>query len=120
MSVQPAWGLSHVVPEDAIAAWGTRMIVTQDGTTDMLWDRQGGDRGPHTDELFDLLTERFSIKTMRDTVSELLRSYEMSTREEGDFILYMDDRICMHANTNGSAGYCYVTAWLWPKKEESR
>jgi hypothetical protein len=118
MAVTPKWGQSHVVPEDAIAAWGARMIVTQQGDVDMLPDRQGGDDGPHTEELFDMLNERFPNKELRDTIGKLLRGYEMSTREGEDFIVYLDDRLCIHANTNGSAGYCYVTAWLYRDVEE--
>lgn len=112
-AVKPRWGLHHVVPDSAIAAWGARLIVTQDGEVDMLPDRQGSDDGPHADELLTLLNERFTIPTMRDILGELLVRYEMSTREGEDFILFMDDRMVVHANTNGSAGYCYVTAWLY-------
>ena len=39
MTVTPPWGLKYVVPEQAIAAWGARMIVTQTGETDMLWEK---------------------------------------------------------------------------------
>lgn len=120
MSVAPAWGLGYVVPEDAIAAWGARLIVTQAGDVDILWDRQGDDAGPHSDELVNRLNDGL-IKHMRETLRELLLGsiFEgeyvvMSTREDGDFILYMDDRVVMHANTRGSCGYCYVTAWLYP------
>lgn len=116
MTVNPAWGLAHVVPEDAIAAWGARLIVTQDGDTDLLGDRQGGS-GPEADDLYDLLDKRFPLPVLRRAVSDLLASYEMRTREAEDFILYLDDRLVVHANTNASAGYCYVTAWLYEKKE---
>jgi hypothetical protein len=44
-----------------------------------------------------------------------LEKIQMHTREAEDFILYMDDRLVIHANTNGSAGYCYVTAWMYPE-----
>jgi hypothetical protein len=37
----PAWGLKYVVPDNAIAAWGARTIVTQQGDVDFLPDRQG-------------------------------------------------------------------------------
>lgn len=110
----PAWGLPYVVPEDAIAAWGARLIVTQTGEVDTLPDRMGGDGGPHTTELYDVLDERFKMRTMRELLADLLTSYTMSTREGEDFILYQDDRLTVHANTRGSAGYCYVTAWLYP------
>lgn len=127
-TVKPAWGLAHVVPEDAIAAWGARLIVTQDGDVDILWDRQGSDGGPHSQALFQALEERYPVLDLKEQISELLRGdfyrtevpgvylwMQMSTREAEDFILHLDDRLVVHANTNSSAGYCYVTAWLYPE-----
>ncbi len=113
MTVKPAWGLSYVIPENAVAAWGMRLIVTQQGDVDMVPDRQGGDAGPHTAELLALLDQRVPLRQLNDTISTLLKGFQMHTRAAEDFILHMDDRLCIHANTNGSAGYCYVTAWLW-------
>lgn len=128
-TVKPAWGLAYVVPPDAIAAWGARLIVTQDGDVDMLPDRQGSDGGPHANSLFQALDDRFPASRMTGLVSELLRGdfyrtdvpgvtlfIQMSTREGEDFVLYLDERLVVHANTNGSAGYCYVTAWLYPEE----
>lgn len=111
----PAWGLAHVVPATAVAAWGARLIVDQDGHTDFLFDRQGSDEGPHSQELLDLLNSRFHVGTMREILTSLLLTYDMNTRSGEDFILHVDDRLVVHANTNGSAGYCYVTAWLYPE-----
>jgi hypothetical protein len=123
-SVKPAWGLAHVVPEDAIAAWGARLIVTQQGAVDSLPDRMGSDGGGQSAVLMATLNARFPFAQLRETVSTLLKGFrvregdrmgkiQMRTREPEDFILYMDDRVVVHANTNGSAGYCYVTAWLY-------
>lgn len=116
MNLDHIWGSPNVVPEGAIAAWGARLIVTQDGQVDLLWDRMGDDSGPHTQELIDRLNDGL-IKHMRETISALLTSYEMSTRDGADFILHMDDRVVMHANTKGSHGYCYVTAWLYEEEK---
>ncbi len=110
---QPAYGLAYVVPADALAAWGARLIVNQDGATDFVHDRQGSDRGDHSSELFDLLRERFPIADMHDLLAELLADFTMDTRTGEDFIFYLDDRLVVHANTNGSAGYCYITAWSY-------
>lgn len=129
MSVAPAYGLAYVVPDDAIAAWGARLIVTQQGDVDFLPDRQGSDGGEHSRHLMNLLGERFPLPTMRQLLRTLLRGtymhdgaeghvglekVQMHTREADDFILHLDDRLVVHANTNASAGYCYVTAWLYP------
>ena len=126
MAVTPKWGQSGVVPEDAIAAWGARLIVDQDGMVDMLGDRQGTDDGPHADELLQHLNGPVLRGTM-ETIGDLLRGsvfedewVQMSTREREDFIVYQDDRLCIHANTNGSAGYCYVTAWLYSVEEPTQ
>ena len=123
MAVTPAWGLKYVAPEDAIAAWGARLIVTQDGTVDLVPDRQGTDGGPHSQEILAELNKRFAWGQLSAVIRELLvgirfpdgERVRMGTREEEDFILYLDDRLVIHANTNASAGYCYVTAWLYPE-----
>lgn len=109
---RPPYGLHSVIPDDALAAWGMRMIVTQAGDVDIVFDRVGGDNGPHTDRLTDLIDERIPLKEIRAIVGELLRSYTMVTTKGEDFILYMDDDMTVHASTTGSHGYCYVTAWL--------
>lgn len=110
----PRWGLPGVVPVDAVAAWGARMIVHQDGSVDVLWDRVGDDNGPRSEELCHMIDARFPIRPdLAGVLASLLSSYEMSTREGEDFVLYLDDRMVVHANTNGSHGYCYVTAWLY-------
>lgn len=107
----PGYGLARVIPDNATAAWGARAIVSQNGTFDLPPDRQGLD-GPDKDRLLVLLNERLPGRELQDIIRGLLRDDIMRTREAEDFILYMDDDIVMHANTNASAGYCYITAWL--------
>lgn len=113
--VKPPYGLAHVIPDDAVAAWGARAIVTQDGRVDIPWDRGGAD-GPES-ERHRLLAHLSAVLPGRDLlalVRDLLRAGVMQTRAEEDFVLHMDDAIVIHANTNASVGYCYVTAWLQP------
>jgi hypothetical protein len=130
MNVAPVYGLNYVVPENAIAAWGCRLIVTQQGYVDFVPDRQGSDGGEHSQELLNVLNDALPLSELKDTVSLLLRGVrfregngfervQMMTREAEDFILYLDDRLVVHANTNASAGYCYVTAWLYPKEGDT-
>jgi hypothetical protein len=111
--VRPPYGLTHVVPDNAIAAWGARLIVTQDGGVDFVSDRQGAD-GAKSDKawLFQLLTLRLNPAELQALLADLLRAEIMHTRVAEDFILHMGDELVIHANTNASAGYCYVTAWL--------
>jgi hypothetical protein len=104
------FGQPQILPDTATAAWGARMIVTQTGDVDFLGDRS--DASGDTDALFLLLDMRCSLPLLRDTIGDLLRRGWMQTRQGEDFIVHQDDQLTIHANTNGSAGYCYVTAWL--------
>lgn len=104
------WGQNQVLPDNATAAWGARLIVSQDGYVDFVPDRS--DSTGDTDALYPLLEERCGLQATREIISDLLKSRLMDKRVGDDFILYLDDQVCIHANTNGSAGYCYVTAWI--------
>jgi hypothetical protein len=104
------YGLDNIVPTGTITAWGARLIVTQDGSVDFVGDRQGC-AGEQRGVLLTTLNEEFPVHAMNDKISGLLRSGEMNTREAQDFIIHESDRLEVHANTNASAGYCYVTAW---------
>lgn len=106
------YGLGHVIPDTALAAWGMRAIVRQDGGFDILGDRMGTDGGPHSRDLLMLLNQRLPMDEVRDICGEFLIEGIMHTREAEDFILYSDDVLTVHANTNASAGYLYITAWL--------
>lgn len=114
----PPWA-GAVVPEGAPATWGARVIVTQDGHVDFVADRMGG-AGPEKQgrDLLFLLNTRMPPSEMGAILRDLLREGWMETRAREDFILYMDDDLIVHANTNASAGYCYVTAWLTPVDED--
>lgn len=109
------FGLDAIVPTTAHTAWGARLIVTQNGYVDFVGDRQGC-AGEDRDAFLRILNEEMPLRTMVDIVETLLRNGEMQTREARDFVLHNSDRLEAHANTNASAGYCYVTAWL---KEQS-
>lgn len=106
------YGQDYLVPETSPGAWGARMIVDQRGHVDFVPDRQGA--AGDSDRVFDALDERLPLPVLREKISNLLRSGEMQTRVAADLRLYDDDVVEVHANTNASAGYCYVTAWLKP------
>lgn len=110
MSINLKWGQPHVVPGGARAAWGSRWIVQQNGYTDIVWDRQDMG-GADTTELLDVLNAGL-LAEVRATISDLLSTYDMETSVHEDFIVHDDGTVTVHANTNASHGYCYVTAWL--------
>lgn len=105
------YGQDDLVPPDSPGAWGARLIVSQLGYVDVVHDRMGaaGDR-----RILDELNERFSMLQMREMISNRLITGIMQTRTAAEIVLFSDDVIEVHANTNGSGGYCYVTAWLKP------
>jgi hypothetical protein len=101
------WGAAHLVPEGAKAAWGARLIVTQTGDVDIVHDRQHA-VGTEVDTLLDHLNK----VPWRKSLSDMLKRYEVSTREGGEVTVYEDDKIAVRGNSNGSYGYFYVAAWL--------
>lgn len=118
----PRYGSPHVIPDEATAAWGAWLIIDQLGHVELVWDRQGAD-GPLLEraQFLLLLEERFPGDKLTDAIAWLLQlgpAEGMSTRDAEDFILYQDDDMVVHANTNASAGYCYVTAWTAPRGEQ--
>jgi hypothetical protein len=111
--LQMAWAgiLRDAVPETATGAWSARAIVTQDGMFDIPHDRQDFHGDP---DILDALTNRFPLTELKDTIRELLVCGDMSTRKQETFILFQDDVLTVVADTNASAGYCYIGAWVVP------
>lgn len=109
---KPAFGLDVLVPGTK-AAWGARLIVTQDGTTDLLYNRQGvvGD-GPLLDETLAWLNGGV-IKAFRETAERMLRERILLTSKPSPTILYEDAKGFVLGDTNASYGYLYVTAYLF-------
>lgn len=107
------YGLDHIVPTTAETAWGARMIITQDGSVDFVQDRQGA-AGENRAALFSALQAEMPMARLRAAIGDLLCAGEMQTREARDFVLHESSELEIHANTNASAGYCYVTAWFKP------
>jgi len=113
------YGLSGVVPDDARAAWGCRLIVTQDGHVDYVWDRSDIIYATEADrmELLNRLEIVMPPARLWEAIGALLKSEVMSTRVNREFdIQTLDERIQIRANTNGSCGYCYIAAWLTPQR----
>lgn len=105
------FGYNAGLPAGVRAAWGARLIVRQDGYTDFLHDRQGGFGSADSPTLHPWL-DGGVLKEARERASELLACYRMNTRQAEEFVL-VDDRFGkVVGNTNGSAGYLYLAAWL--------
>jgi hypothetical protein len=91
------------------------MIITQDGGVDIVPDRTdfvGSDFA--RDCLRRHLEAKFPPMTLIDSISDRLRDGQIRTREATDVVLYEDDRASVVGNSNASAGYFYVSAWLKP------
>jgi hypothetical protein len=119
------FGYNQGLPEGVTAAFGARLIAKQDGYLDFLHDRTGtfGSEEEKAD-LFEwinrkgataghpLQASKAPFNAARDRASELLKGYEMRTREAGHFVLYEDGEGVVVGNTNASAGYLYMAAFL--------
>jgi hypothetical protein len=101
-----AYGLRDVIPDDARGAVGMRMIVTQDGLVDIVWDRCDAWGN------FALLEEHFPIATMRKVIQGKLFNYEILTRENKVHTLFADGPVTFLANAQDSGGYLYVSGWI--------
>jgi hypothetical protein len=122
-----SFGYNQGLPTGVAAAWGARLIATQDGGLDFLGNRQSFYDGPDGDQSkgdavgqwINGTTEETTnaldgapFKIALETARDLLKSGRMSTREAQEFRLYEDETGVIVANTNASAGYLYVAAWL--------
>ena len=111
---EPKLAFGYHVPDDANtdAAWGARMI-TQGAYLDFLGDRQS--LVYRTEEARDKLTtalDGWVIKQMREVYKRKYDRFEVSPNYEHEFIIYEGKDIMALANTNGSFGYLYISAWL--------
>ena len=105
------YGAQWLVPDDAPAAWGARIIVSQDGLVDIVWDRTDLE-GPRKKDLVNKLESNFPMDMLRQVIRSKLLAGEITTNGAIDLVLFEDDELCVAGNTNGSCGYFYVAAWL--------
>lgn len=104
-----AYGLRDAVPDTAIAAWGARAIIGQDGHVDIPFDRQ--------DMVGDSTAMRFALEAippgrLREIIQSKLANREILTREAERVTLFDNGQITVVANSNASAGYLYIAAYL--------
>lgn len=109
------WGLG-LQPDNAPAYWGARAILNtrQTNPIDLLPDRQGGG-GPLFPVLASLLNDAGGIKVAQARVKALCNNYLMESTEAQEFTLIDNDMMKMVADTRGSYGYLYISAWLKPE-----
>jgi hypothetical protein len=108
------WGL-NAHPEDSPAYWGARAILTSGkNPIDFVPNRQSGG-GDLFSVLASLLNDAGGLKIAQARVRALLDTWQMSSRESKLFTLVDNDMMTMVANTNGSYGYLYISAWLKPE-----
>lgn len=106
------FGLRDAVPDGALAAWGARWIVTQDGTVDMVPDRQSCvGESKEQDELV-LWLNGGALQQAKWQAEWQLGTGELSTRERKRVELFRDAVGLVVGDPQASAGYLYVAAWL--------
>jgi hypothetical protein len=105
-----AYGPINTVPEGAAAAWGARLIVSQDGWVDIVHDRQ--DLIAADSESNAALIVALTNSTWKRDLVTKLQTGEVDTRNGADVVVYEDDEIKVAGNSNGSYGYFYIAAWL--------
>lgn len=110
MTINLSFGFQGV-PESVTTAWGARWIITQDGDIDQVWDRTDS-CGPDDKrrELLDHLTDKVG-GAPRLSLSALLRSRKLSTRDDTVVVLYEDEKVVVVGSPQSSGGYFYVTAY---------
>lgn len=106
------FGKSSYLLPGTKAAWGARLIVRQDGDVDFVPDRQGAAGDP---ELVEATTAWVNevFDEAKANLSDGLRRNSIRTREQSPVWLFEDDKGCILGNTNASAGYFYVVAYLF-------
>lgn len=118
MTITLPYGLTEAVPETATAAWGARLIVTQDGHVDMPPDRQAF-KGTDLGDLGRDMEAAIPLDRLLSRISIMLIDREINTREHKRVVLYRDPDITIVGDTKASAGYLYVAAFRTPTPDET-
>lgn len=102
------FGLRDVVPPDARAAWGARLIYPDD----VLADRTDCIGAAHDrQELLDYLRLHVGERPW-ERAREMDERRELRSTSSETVTLFEDERCIVRANPNGSGGYLYAAAWL--------
>lgn len=100
------------LPDTVRTAWGARWIINQEGYVDAVWDRTDatGDDEQRQRLLEHLRSDVQAIPQRK--LADMLRSGEVSTRDDHEVVLYEDEVVTVVGNPQASAGYFYVAAYL--------
>lgn len=106
------------------AAWGARAICTQDGTVDLVPDRTDTDGDPALvratldwlNSSCGDLDNRGASTTLGRALAvarAMLKSHHLDTRKRGGAVIHQDRTGAVICDTNASAGYLYISAYLF-------
>lgn len=104
-------------PKNTPGYWGARAILgsyRDKNPIDIVANRQNGG-GDLFSVLASLLNDAGGLKVAQARVRALLNTWQMSSSEAKLFTLVDNDMMKMVADTRGSHGYLYVSAWLKPE-----
>lgn len=106
------WGLKDVIPDDAVAAWGARVILTK-GRLDILHDR-------YQFHFSDDATLNVFIGWLNDVGRSWLKSTAKDVYPDENLTHALDEgRFHIRCNAQTSYGYLYVGAWMDPATKEN-
>jgi hypothetical protein len=108
--IELQFGAAWLVPTDAKAAWGARLIFP----ADLLHDRQGfynwdSDAGR---ALKHWLNQEGALKKALTAARKMAERYKITSDGREDVVLYEDDKGKFMGTPNASYGYLYVAAWM--------
>ena len=109
--IDTRWGLRAIAPDDARAIWGARTIL-EAGSFSIVSNRQDINGESADCKILADALNTWILEKCRQTVSELLRTDQMRASQRNQFELYDGPSFRVVANTQGSCGYLYVTAWF--------
>lgn len=107
---QLEFGLNDVVPSNASAAWGARLIFPDD----LVPNRQSlfATNDAARAALILWLNGDKAIAHALNNARKLAKRYEITPNQDKLVVLYEDDKGKIVANPNASYGYLYCAGWL--------
>ena len=104
------FGLNGVIPSDASASWGARLIFAEscNGTFRCLYDRQAGSGDSAARSA---LGKALNGGVLKASAVQFASLY-LESSDRDVHTLYSKDGITVKASCNGSYGYIYVSAWM--------
>jgi len=112
------FGYDAGLPDGVSAAFGARLIVTEDGTVDLVPDRVSVEveDGGSKEQFLDLLNDRYPLPKLKADIADALRNRALDTRGDAEITVRVLD-LTMKANCRSSGGYCYIA--IYRTDEES-